>query len=70
MSNTMMTPEAWQRTVELAQRDNLDDAQMAGLAIGCPRHGNAGMDWDDDGVFCSTCDRIATAAKRQEAARA
>jgi hypothetical protein len=59
-----MTGQAWQRTAELAARDGLDDAQMAGLAIGCPVHGNASMDWDNAGVFCSPCDRIATAAAR------
>jgi hypothetical protein len=52
-----MTPAAWQRTLELARRDGLDDAQMAGLAIGCPRHGNVSMDWDEDGVFCHQCER-------------
>ena len=52
----MMTPAAWERTVELARHDGLGDAQMAGLAIGCPVHGNASMDWDADGVFCSRCD--------------
>jgi hypothetical protein len=51
-----MSPEAWAATERLAKRDGLDDAQMAGLAIGCPRHGNAFMDWDGDGVFCHRCE--------------
>lgn len=51
----MMSPAEWARTAELARRDRLTDAQMAGLAIGCPAHGNAWMDWDDDGVFCHHC---------------
>jgi hypothetical protein len=59
-----MTGQAWQRTADLAARDGLDDAQIAGLAIGCPAHGNAGMDWDDDGVYCQACDVAATAAAR------
>lgn len=58
-----MTDAAWERTVELARRDGLDDADMAGLAIGCPRHGNASMDWDDDGVFCGRCDAETTFAR-------
>jgi hypothetical protein len=52
-----MTAADWQRTQELAQRDGLGDAEMAAVAIGCPRHGNAGMDWDDAGVFCQPCDK-------------
>lgn len=56
--------ETWQRTVELARKAGLGDADMAGLAIGCPRHGNASMDFDDAGVFCSRCDIEHTMAKR------
>ena len=51
----MMTPAAWARTVELARRDGLGDAQMAGLAIGCPVRGNASMDWDAGELFCHRC---------------
>jgi hypothetical protein len=51
-----MNATAWQRMQELAHKDGLTGAQMAGLAIGCPKHGNAGMDWDDAGVFCHTCE--------------
>ena len=58
----MMSPAEWAHTLELARRDQLDDAQMAGLAIGCPAHGNAAMDWDADGVFCSRCVNVATVA--------
>jgi hypothetical protein len=54
-----MSPAAWQRTLELARRDGLTDAQIAGLAIGCPKHGNAGMDFDAAGVFCHACERAA-----------
>jgi hypothetical protein len=54
-----MSPAAWERTLELARRDGLTDAQIAGLAIGCPKHGNAGMDFDADGVFCHACERAA-----------
>ena len=56
VSVQMMTPAAWERTLVLARRDGLGEAEMAGLAIGCPVHGNASMDWDADGVFCSRCD--------------
>jgi hypothetical protein len=56
MPARQMSREAWARTERLAKRDGLGDAQMAGLAIGCPRHGNAFMDWDDDGVFCHRCE--------------
>ena len=52
-----MSAAAWQQTRALAVRDGLGDAELAGLAIGCPAHGNAGMDWDDDGVFCHACER-------------
>ena len=62
-----MTPGAWARTQELAGWDELGDAQKAAMAIGCPRHGNASMDWDEDDVFCSRCD-IAGAAARKDSA--
>jgi len=61
-----MSATAWLRTEQLAKRDGLGDAEIFALAIGCPQHGNAGMDWDDAGVFCSPCDRIATAAAKEE----
>ena len=60
----MMTPAAWQRTQELAGWGELGDAQRAALAIGCPVHGNASMDWDEDEVFCSRCDVEHAMAKR------
>jgi len=56
VSVQMMTPEAWARTQELAGWDELSDAQRFAMAVGCPVHGNASMDWDADGVFCSRCD--------------
>lgn len=52
-----MSAASWARLEALARRDGLSDAQMAGLAIGCPRHGNAYMDYDADGVFCHQCER-------------
>jgi hypothetical protein len=55
MSTGHMTDQQWQHLEQLAQRDGLTDADIAGLAIGCPRHGNASMDYDDDGVFCHQC---------------
>jgi hypothetical protein len=55
MTNQMSTT-AWQHLEQMAKRDGLDDAQLAGLAIGCPQHGNASMDYDDDGVFCHRCE--------------
>ena len=64
MEHRMMTEQEWQHALQLARRSGLDDAQLAGLAIGCPRHGNAGMDWDDDGVFCHPCDVAVTAASK------
>ena len=67
VSVQMMTPAAWERTLVLARRDGLGEAEMAGLAIGCPVHGNASMDFDADGVFCSRCD-IAGAAARKDSA--
>jgi len=51
----MATAEAWQRTLGLAREHGLSEAQIAGLAIGCPRHGNISMDWDEDGIFCHQC---------------
>ena len=65
----MMTPAAWERTVELARHDGLGDAQMAGLAIGCPVHGNASMDWDAGELFCHRCVsyRLDTAQREADA---
>ena len=53
--NQSMSPEAWARTEQLAKQDGLGDAEMFALAVGCPTHGNASMDWDEDGVFCHKC---------------
>lgn len=55
-SSHTMSAEAWQHLEQLARRDGLSDAEIAGLAIGCPRHGNASMDFDEDGVFCHRCE--------------
>lgn len=60
MHNQRMTADAWQRTEQLARLHGLGDAEIAGLAIGCPRHGNASMDFDEAGVFCHACDREAS----------
>jgi len=48
----MMTEAQWAETERKARGDGLTDAQIFGLAIGCPVHGNAAMDWDDGEVFC------------------
>ena len=58
-----MSATAWRRTVELAERDGLGDAQVFALSVGCPLHGNAAMDWDDAGVFCHQCE---IAAKEEQ----
>ena len=55
MAVSMMTPEAWARTQELAGWDELGDAQRFAMAIGCPVHGNASMDWDAGELFCHRC---------------
>jgi hypothetical protein len=55
-SSHTMSAEAWQQTEQLARREGLSDAEIAGLAIGCPRHGNASMDFDEAGVFCHRCE--------------
>ena len=52
-----MSDAAWQVTERLARAAGLGDAQLAGLAVGCPAHGNAHMDFDDAGVFCHECER-------------
>lgn len=62
-----MSAAAWQRTEQLARQAGLSDAQIAGLAIGCPAHGNASMDFDDDGIFCGTCDRALAAHQAAQA---
>lgn len=54
-----MSEAAWKQAEALARRDGLGDAELFALAVGCPAHGNGGMDWDDDGVFCRECDREA-----------
>ena len=51
-----MSAEAWQHLEQLAREAGLTDAEMAGLAIGCPWHGNSWMDFDSDGVFCHRCE--------------
>lgn len=51
-----MSDEGWRHLEQLARREGLGDAELAGLAIGCPRHGNASMDFDSDGVFCHRCE--------------
>ena len=60
-----MSPEAWAATERLARQHGLSDAELAGLAIGCPQHGNAHMDFDDAGVFCHQCEREARLAGAQ-----
>jgi hypothetical protein len=51
-----MSAEAWQHLERLAREVGLGDAEMAGLAIGCPWHGDASMDFDENGVFCHCCE--------------
>ena len=58
-----MSREEAAGTLRLAREHGLCDAQVAGLMIGCPVHGNAGMDFDDAGVFCHPCDRAARARR-------
>ena len=48
----MLTADQWEATKAQALAAGLGDAELAGLAIGCPMHGNAAMDWDDGEVFC------------------
>lgn len=62
MAVRMMSDSEWRFTLALAERDGLGDAEKAALAIGCPQHGNAGMDFDADGVFCTPCDRASVPA--------
>ena len=59
-----MSDAAWQVTERLARAAGLGDAQLAGLAVGCPVHGNAQMDFDDAGVFCHECEVRAYKAER------
>jgi hypothetical protein len=51
----MLSEDRWLDVHQLAAMDGLSDAQIAGLAIGCPQHGNASMDWDSAGIFCHRC---------------
>lgn len=51
-----MSAAAGQQLEQLAREAGLSDAELAGLAIGCPAHGNASMDFDSDGVFCHRCE--------------
>jgi len=48
----MQTEAQFAQTEARAREDGLTDAQIFALAIGCPVHGNAAMDWDDGEVFC------------------
>lgn len=51
-----LTEAQWQDVEALAKRHGLGDAELFALAVGCPNHGNAWMDFDDEGVFCHACE--------------
>lgn len=55
----MLSPEAAEAVLRDARADGLGEHLLVGLAIGCPRHGNAGMDWAWGvrgwEVFCCWC---------------
>jgi hypothetical protein len=50
----MLTDAQFAAVKAEALRAGLGDAELAGLAIGCPVHGNAAMDWEPSTseVFC------------------
>lgn len=43
------------KMLDFAESEGLSDAERMGLAVGCPTHGNAWMDWDESGIFCHRC---------------
>lgn len=51
-SPRMLTDAQFSAVKAEALAAGLGDAELAGLAIGCPVHGNAAMDWDNGEVFC------------------
>lgn len=51
-----LTETAWQAVERLLARTNAPHAVRFAVAVGCPRHGNAAMDWDDNGAYCSRCE--------------
>ncbi len=52
---SMMNEAAWEHIDRLAREEGLTDAERFGLSVGCPKHGNASMDFEGHEVFCHAC---------------
>ena len=61
-----MSDAEWQHNERLWRAAGADEIAMFALAVGCPRHGNAAMDFDPDASepFCMACDHEQTVARR------
>ncbi len=53
----MMTGPQWDASVRIWRAAGAAQDSIEAAAIGCPWHGNASMDIDSDGPYCSACDR-------------
>ena len=58
-----MSAAEWQRSVRLWRADGATDAEIDAMGVGCPRHGNASIDYDGT-PFCSACDCERVRAER------
>lgn len=45
-----------EQLIGIARRDGQPDEVLFGLAVGCLRHGNGAMDYDEAGAFCGQCE--------------
>ncbi|MHB1433607.1 MAG: hypothetical protein ACYCVZ_16035 [Streptosporangiaceae bacterium] len=56
-----MSAAQWQRSVRLWRADGASEIEIECMGVGCPRHGNASMDYDG-APFCMACDAERTVA--------
>ena len=61
-----MSATDWQHNERLWRAAGADEIAMFALAVGCPKHGNAPMDFDPDASepFCMACDHEQAVARR------
>ena len=61
-----MSDAEWRHNERLWRSAGADEIAMFALAVGCPKHGNAPMDFDPDASepFCMACDHEQAVARR------
>ncbi len=61
-----MSDAEWRHNERLWRSAGADEIAMFALAVGCPKHGNAAMDFDPDVAepFCMACDHEQTVVRR------